>query len=91
MTGRPDRGPIPAGLAPAPPGEPPVARWEAEVGQRRAERLAAVVAVLIRTGATSAELSGALLPCLRALSDRQCVMLERELDAVLADLAGERE
>lgn len=91
MTGRPIRGPIPAGIGPAPPGDPPVERWEVELGRRRAQRLAAVVAHLLRTGATGAELSGALLPWLRALSDRQCLLLERELDAVLADLAEERE
>ncbi len=70
-------------------GEPPISRWELEVGQRRAERLAALAVRLGRTVATSAELSRAMLPALRALSDRQCVLLERQLDVALADLREE--
>jgi hypothetical protein len=81
--------PAPAAIVPAPIDDPPIDRWELEIGQRRAERLAAVVAFLARTGATGAELSRAVLPWLRALSDRQCGMLERELEVALAALAGE--
>jgi hypothetical protein len=65
-------------------GDPPVNRWEIENGRRRAERLAGAAAGLIRAGAVSPELSLALLPQLRALSDRQCGMLERELEAAFA-------
>jgi hypothetical protein len=68
---------------------PPIDRWEVEIGQRRAEHLAAVIALLARTGATGTELAGALLPWLRALSDSQCAMLERELDVALAGLSEE--
>jgi hypothetical protein len=81
--------PIPGRITPAPIDDPPIDRWEVEIGQRRAERLAAVVALLTRSGATGAELARALLPWLRELSDRQCDVLERELDVALADLAEE--
>lgn len=70
-------------------GELPIDRWELEIGQRRAERLAMLAVRLGRAGATSAELSRAMFPGLRALSDRQCALLERRLDVAPADVREE--
>ena len=79
--------PIPGAIVPAPLDDPPIDLWEVEVGQRRAQRLAALVARLARTGTMGVGFSRTLLPLLKALSDRQCAMFERELDAALKDLA----
>ena len=71
---------------PAAAGAPPIEQWETEIGRRRAARVAEQAVTLARSGATGEELSRALLPWLGALSDRQCVMVERALDTALADL-----
>lgn len=71
------------------PGAPPLERWEDEVGRRRAASVAAAAVRLCRAGAGTVELSRALLPTLRGLSDRQCLILEGELDAAFARLHEE--